>query len=139
MANLTTSTIQPGAAPDPDLIWICGGTFRMGSEDFYPEARPGHRVYVTRCWIDRNTVTDERFTRLVAATGYNTLVKWLPIRADFPRAPAPPRSTNRQYLSNGKFSKVAVDVSGNLFKDDEAELPRRIVWWCGSVTRARVD
>ena len=32
----------PGPPPARDLAWIPGGTFRMGSEDFYPEERPVH-------------------------------------------------------------------------------------------------
>jgi hypothetical protein len=28
------------------MRWIPGGTFLMGSEDFYPEERPVHRVAV---------------------------------------------------------------------------------------------
>jgi formylglycine-generating enzyme len=30
----------------PNMIWIPGGTFRMGSERHYPEEAPAHRVTV---------------------------------------------------------------------------------------------
>ena len=30
----------PGPPPAEDMAWIPGGTFLMGSEDFYPEERP---------------------------------------------------------------------------------------------------
>ena len=33
-----------GEAPDTGMVWIPGGTFRMGSENFYPEERPVHDV-----------------------------------------------------------------------------------------------
>ena len=35
-----------------DMAWIPGGTFRMGSEDFYPEERPVHDVKVDGFWMD---------------------------------------------------------------------------------------
>jgi formylglycine-generating enzyme required for sulfatase activity len=53
MTNITVPTNQPGDSPLPDMIWIPGATFRMGSEDFYPEERPVHEVSVDGFWIDR--------------------------------------------------------------------------------------
>jgi formylglycine-generating enzyme required for sulfatase activity len=41
--------------PHPDMIWIPGGTFRMGSDRHYPEEAPVHRVMVDAFWIDRET------------------------------------------------------------------------------------
>jgi hypothetical protein len=32
----------PGASQHRDMIWIPGGTFRMGSDKHYPEETPGH-------------------------------------------------------------------------------------------------
>ena len=34
------------------MSWIPGGTFSMGSDDFYPEERPVHQVAVDGFWID---------------------------------------------------------------------------------------
>jgi sulfatase modifying factor 1 len=34
----------PDAASFPDMVWIPGGTFRMGSDKHYLEERPTHRV-----------------------------------------------------------------------------------------------
>jgi sulfatase modifying factor 1 len=39
-----------------DMIWIPGGTFRMGSDHHYPEEAPAHRVTVDGFWIDRTPV-----------------------------------------------------------------------------------
>ncbi len=72
MANIAVSTNQPGDLSHPDMIWIPGGTFRMGSEDFYADERPVHEVSVDGFWIDRITVTNEQFARFVEATGYVT-------------------------------------------------------------------
>jgi formylglycine-generating enzyme len=88
MTNITVSTNQPGDSPHPEMIWIPGGTFRMGSEDFYPEERPVHEVSVDGFWIDRYTVTNEQFARFVDATGYVTLAERPLNAADFPGAPA---------------------------------------------------
>ena len=36
----------PGEAPHPDMVWIPGGTSRMGSGRHYLEEAPVHRVTV---------------------------------------------------------------------------------------------
>ena len=41
-----TSEHRTGAAPAKGMVWIPQGEFLMGSEDFYPEERPVHRVSV---------------------------------------------------------------------------------------------
>jgi formylglycine-generating enzyme len=76
-----------GDTPHVDMIWIPGGTFRMGSEDFYPEEGPVHEVSVDGFWMDRNPVTNEQFTRFVAATAYVTLAERPLNPVDFPSAP----------------------------------------------------
>ena len=54
------------------MVWIPGGTFRMGSEDLYPEERPVHSVAVDGFWMDDHQVTVAEFRRFVRATGYVT-------------------------------------------------------------------
>ena len=56
--------LGPGASPHPDMVWIPGGTFAMGSDKHYPEERPVHRVTVDGFWMDRAPVTNERFAPL---------------------------------------------------------------------------
>ena len=43
------------------MVRIPGGTFRMGSDDHYPEEAPVHRVTVDGFWIDRTPVTNRQF------------------------------------------------------------------------------
>ena len=74
--------------PDPDMLWIPGGTFQMGSEDFYPEEHPIHEVIVDGFWMDRHPVTNAEFARFVEATGYTTVAERPLNPADFPGAPA---------------------------------------------------
>jgi len=71
---------------DPGMVWISGGTFRMGSDHHYSEERPSHSVSVEGFWIDRYEVTNEQFARFVEATGHVTLAE-RPARAeDYPGA-----------------------------------------------------
>src|SRR4029453_1372229 len=89
--SLTSSSvldISPGAAPAPDMIWIPGRTFRMGSDDHYREERPAHDVRVDGFWIDRYPVTNDRFTAFVQATGHITTAEMHPDPADYPNAKA---------------------------------------------------
>ncbi len=76
----------PGHSPFPDMIWIPGGTFRMGSDKHYPEEKPVHRVSVDGFWIDRYPVTNERFARFVEKTGHRTNAEIPPNPADYPGA-----------------------------------------------------
>ena len=58
----------------------------MGSNDFYPEERPVHRVAVDGFWIDEHLVTVAEFRRFVTATGYVTWAEQAPDPADYPGA-----------------------------------------------------
>jgi formylglycine-generating enzyme required for sulfatase activity len=64
-----------GGSPIRNMRWLEGGAFLMGSEDFYPEERPVHRVRVDGFWIDEHPVTVAEFRRFVKSTGYITLAE----------------------------------------------------------------
>jgi len=72
--------------PLATMTWISGGTFLMGSADFYPEERPVHRVTVDGFWMDRHPVTVTEFRRFVTATGYVTVAERPLAAADYPDA-----------------------------------------------------
>jgi formylglycine-generating enzyme len=61
--------------PVQDMTWVPGGSFLMGSADFYPEERPVRRVEVDGFWIDQHPVTVTEFRRFVRATGYATVAE----------------------------------------------------------------
>ena len=77
---------QPQAPPHPDMVWIPGGTFTMGSDKHYPEERPAHRVTVDGFWMDRYPVTNQRFHRFVDATQHVTFAEIPPDGKDYPDA-----------------------------------------------------
>ena len=54
-------------------VWVPGGSFLMGPEDFYPEERPVRRVEVDGFWIDERPVTVAQFRRFVRETGHGPL------------------------------------------------------------------
>jgi sulfatase modifying factor 1 len=57
------------------MAWIPGGTFAMGSADFYPEERPVHRVTLDGFWMDEHPVTVAEYRRFVEATGHTTVAQ----------------------------------------------------------------
>jgi sulfatase modifying factor 1 len=69
-----------------DMVWVPGGTFRMGSDSHYPEEAPVHRVTVDGFWIDRAPVTNREFRKFVNATGYVTFAEIPPDPKDYPGA-----------------------------------------------------
>ena len=68
------------------MVRIEGGTFAMGSDEFYPEERPVHRVTVDGFWMDEHPVTAADFRRFVRDTGYTTVAERPLDPADYPDA-----------------------------------------------------
>jgi len=81
--------IKPVAELTPsrkNMSWVPGGTFLMGSNDFYPEERPVRRVAVDGFWMDEHPVTNAEFRRFVKATGYTTVAERPLDPAEYPDA-----------------------------------------------------
>jgi formylglycine-generating enzyme required for sulfatase activity len=68
------------------MIFVPGGTFRMGSDRHYPEEAPAHDVTIDGFRIDRTPVTNRDFMQFVKATGYITVAEQKPDPADYPGA-----------------------------------------------------
>jgi formylglycine-generating enzyme len=74
-AKVDTSSHPLGRRPGKHMVWVPGGEFRMGSDDFYPEERPVRDVRVAGFWMDAYPVTVAAFRRFVRSTGYVTVAE----------------------------------------------------------------
>jgi len=72
--------------PPADMVWVPSGEFTVGSDTHYPEERPTYRARVEGFWIDKYPVTNARFARFVADTGYVTFAEIAPNAVDYPGA-----------------------------------------------------
>lgn len=88
MNAVTAATAQaPVRLPQhKNMPCIPGGTFWMGSEEFYPEEKPVHQVSLDGFWMDEHPVTVAEFRRFVKATGYRTTGEVAPAADDYPGA-----------------------------------------------------
>ena len=78
------------------MVWVPGGPFRMGSDDFYAEERPVRRVEVDGFWMDEHPVTNAEFRRFIEATGYITVAEREPDPENYP-------GVNRAFLVPGSL------------------------------------
>jgi formylglycine-generating enzyme required for sulfatase activity len=75
------------ASHKPDeMIFVKGGTFRMGSDKHYPEEAPAHNVTVGSFFIDPTPVTNAQFRKFIDATGHVTFAEIPPDPKDYPGA-----------------------------------------------------
>lgn len=79
-------TQEPSSPRLDGMVWIPGATFRMGSDDHYPEEAPAHMVKVDGFWMDASPVTNAQFGKFVEATRYITFCEIAPEAADYPDA-----------------------------------------------------
>lgn len=80
------ATDAPSEPPEPEMEWIPGGIFQMGSEEFYPDETPLRRVTVDGFWMNRTPTTNREFAAFVADTGYVTVAEDDPDPKDYPGA-----------------------------------------------------
>ena len=66
------------------MVLVPGGTFAMGSDEFYPEERPAHPVRVSPFLLERAPVTVAQFARFVDAAGYVTVAERRPDPQAYP-------------------------------------------------------
>jgi formylglycine-generating enzyme len=69
-----------------ELVELPGGSYRMGSTQFYPEEAPVHTASVGAFAIERHPVTNAQFAEFVAGTGYVTVAEQAPDPALYPGA-----------------------------------------------------
>src|SRR5438445_8684628 len=83
---LRPQSATPERSRHADMVWIPGGTFRMGSDKHYAEETPVHSATVDAFWIDRTPVTNRQFREFVRATGHVTFAEIAPDPKDYPGA-----------------------------------------------------
>src|SRR5690349_20553794 len=86
------------------MVWVPGGTFRMGSDRHYPEEAPVHRVTVDGSWIDATPVTNREFRAFVNATGHVTTAEIGPDANDCRKLRFPPG--RNQYSAQGAQGRI---------------------------------
>ncbi len=90
MNRVPTVELRDRSAPRtcsfPGMVFVSGGTYRMGSDKHYPEEAPVHCVSVDSFWIDETPVTNAQFRAFVEATGYITFAEIPPKAEDYPGA-----------------------------------------------------
>ena len=69
-----------------NMVRVPGGTFLIGSNDFYSEERPVHRVAVDGFWMDEHPVTNAEFRRFVKDSGDVTVAERPLDPASYPEA-----------------------------------------------------
>lgn len=75
MSETSAANQAMARTPAKNMARVPGGSFLMGSRDFYPEESPVRRVEVDGFWIDEHPVTVAEFRRFVKATGYVTVAE----------------------------------------------------------------
>ncbi len=82
------------------FVWVCGGRFKMGSEndpDAFEDEQPAHEVDVTGFWMSEHEVSNREFRRLKASH---------PEDDDLPRIGLPGRRSLPQSASEGSGSPL---------------------------------
>lgn len=79
-----------GRGAHAGMVWIPGGTFKMGADNEQASADeyPKHMVTVSGFWMDRTEVTNAQFAAFVRATGYVTTAErkpdWNELKKELP-------------------------------------------------------
>ncbi|MCE6992244.1 formylglycine-generating enzyme family protein [Dyadobacter sp. CY323] len=81
------SHIEEGKGDTKGMVWINGGKFLMGADEF-PDSRPMHEVTVDGFYMDEHEVTNAEYEAFVTATGYKTIAERPLNPADYPGVPA---------------------------------------------------
>ncbi len=83
---LQQGRLEVNTARRASMIWVSGGSFLMGSNDFYPEERPVRKESVSGFWMDPYPVSNAEFREFVNATRYVTFSERPPDPAIYPDA-----------------------------------------------------
>jgi len=107
----------------PEMVFIKGGAFQMGSNEGEDEEKPVHTVTVSDFWLGKYEVTVAEFENFISATGYQT-------DAD--------KNGGSYFWIGSKWEKKAgvnwrCDAQGNVRKSSELNHPVIHVSWKDAV------
>lgn len=100
-----------------EMTWVPGGTFAMGSHNFYPEEAPVRRVAVDGFWMDTTPVTNRDYAQFVGATGYRTVAEAAPDPAQYPGM-APEMARPGSLVFHKTATRVDTGNPGNWWRFD---------------------
>ncbi len=87
--NSATQKTETNIITSNKMVWIPGGTFKMGTDDAaFADAQPIHEVKIKGYWMDEHEVTNSEFAAFVKATNYITIAERPINPEDFPGVPA---------------------------------------------------
>ena len=86
MLDTTEINKERKALNQENMVFIDAGSFMMGSDKFYQEEKPVHKVTVDGFWMDKCPVTNKAFSDFVSTTNYMTVAERPLNPADFPSA-----------------------------------------------------
>jgi len=96
---INTINFPAKLASHQGMVWVNGGTFMMGGDNYQAAADefPKHKVIVKGFWMDAAELTNAQFEKFVNATGYITTAErkpdWNELKKQFPAGtPEPPDS-----------------------------------------------
>ena len=79
---------KPVKIVEPKMVWIPGGSFKMGTDDqMFPDAHPMHNTTVRGFLMDEHEVTNAEFAQFVQATQYKTIAEQKLNPKDYPGVP----------------------------------------------------
>src|SRR5207237_1689510 len=93
-----TARTPPGQPPAADLVWIPGGWFWRGCEEF-PDAVPLRKIYVDGFWMAKTEVTNEQWRQFAEETGYLTVAERQPSLKEFPKLSPAALGFQEHYLA----------------------------------------
>jgi len=97
----------------PPMVYVPGGTYRVGRDDGPENERPSHLVQARPFYIDKYEVTNRMYLAFIRATGYPAPKTWLPDSTILGK--------------EGRFP----------FNEQDADLPVTWVSWSDAVAYAR--
>ena len=72
----TTNSNRNVSIPPPDMVYVPGGSFMMGTDKGDEYQRPAHRVTVKPFFIDVHEVTCTQYSRFIRETGHPVPFNW---------------------------------------------------------------